>query len=94
MADATEYGRWVASEYDAIYGEAFDTENAVSRLIELVGGEPVLELGVGSGRLAVPLARAGIAVHGVDASAEMLDLLRERSAGLRIGTTVGDFTDV
>jgi SAM-dependent methyltransferase len=94
MADATEYGRWIASEYDAIYGEAFDTDGAVKRLIELAGGKPVLEFGAGSGRLALPLARAGLDVHGVDASQEMLDLLRDRSAGVPIATTLADFTDV
>ena len=56
-------------------------------------GTTVLELGIGTGRLAVPLLEAGLAVTGVDASAAMVAKLREK-VGDRIPVTIGDFTDV
>src|SRR3954453_6847273 len=74
--DPAEYGRNIADDYDAIYSEAFATGAAVDRLVELAAGGPVLELGVGTGRLALPLAERGLDVHGVDGSEKMLCLLR------------------
>jgi SAM-dependent methyltransferase len=56
-------------------------------------GSSVLELGIGTGRLAVPMLEAGLAVTGVDASAAMVAKLREK-VGDRIPVTIGDFTDV
>jgi len=67
---ASLYDRWNTSVVEDI---DFYTEEA-----RLSGG-PVLELGVGTGRIAVPIARAGVPVIGVDSSAPMLDLCRERS---------------
>ena len=58
--DVSEYGTLIADAYDDIYGEAFDTAGAVDCLTELADGGPVLELGVGTGRLAIPLARRGL----------------------------------
>jgi SAM-dependent methyltransferase len=92
--DPTEYGTHVAADYDEIYGAAFDTVGAVSRLAELAGSGPILELGVGTGRLALPLAERGFTVHGVDSSAEMLELLRAKPGGEAVATTLGDFADV
>jgi SAM-dependent methyltransferase len=92
--DVSEYGTWIAEEYDAIYGEAFDTDGAVERLTELAEGGPVLELGVGTGRLALPLARRGLQVHGIDGSREMLELLSARCNGTTVDATLGDFSTV
>ena len=92
--DPTEYGTHIAADYDEIYGMAFDTEGAVARLAELAGDGPVLELGVGTGRLALPLAARGLKVHGVDSSAEMLELLHAKPGGEAVTTTLGDFSDV
>jgi SAM-dependent methyltransferase len=92
--DAAAYGRLVAADYDAFYEGVFDTEGAVDRLVELAGGGPVLELGVGTGRLALPLAERGLEVHGVDGSPEMLDLLAAKPGGEAIATTLGDFSEV
>jgi SAM-dependent methyltransferase len=92
--DPTEYGTHIAADYDEIYGAAFDTVGAVSRLADLAGNGPILELGVGTGRLALPLAERGLAVHGVDSSAEMLELLRAKPGGEAVATTLGDFSDV
>jgi SAM-dependent methyltransferase len=92
--DSGEYGTYVAADYDEIYGGAFDTDGAVARLVELATGGPVLELGIGTGRLALPLAAAGLEVHGVDGSEEMLALLERKQGGDTIPTTVGDFSHV
>ena len=92
--DAGEYGRNIADDYDAIYGEAFDTDAAVDCLAELARGGDVLELGVGTGRLALPLAQRGLAVHGVDGSESMLRLLAAKPGGDAIATTLGDFSEV
>ena len=92
--DAAEYGRHVAEEYDAIYDGVFDTEAAVARLRDLARGGAILEFGVGTGRLAIPLADSGLVVHGVDGSRDMLDLMAEKPGGKRVGATVGDFSTV
>jgi SAM-dependent methyltransferase len=92
--DAAAYGRFVAADYDELYEGVFDTEGAVARLAELAEGGPVLELGVGTGRLAIPLAERGLPVHGVDGSPEMLELLAAKPGGGAIPTTLGDFADV
>jgi SAM-dependent methyltransferase len=92
--DAAEYGTNIADDYDAIYANAFDTQGAVDRLALLADGGPVLELGVGTGRLALPLAERGLTVHGVDGSEQMLQLLRAKPGGARLPTTLGDFSEV
>lgn len=92
--DASEYGRHIAEDYDAIYGQVFDTDGAVATLARLAGDGPLLELGVGTGRLAIPLAATGLEVHGVDGSAAMLDHLARKPGGDRVVTTVGDFSQV
>lgn len=70
--DERSYGRAMAEVYDRWYGDVSDVEGTVDRLVALAGGGPVLELGVGTGRLAIPLAARGVEVHGVDTSPEML----------------------
>jgi SAM-dependent methyltransferase len=61
----------------------------------LASGGPVLELGVGTGRIAVPTARAGVPVIGVDSSPGMLEVARERAreSGVAIDLRLGDFRD-
>jgi SAM-dependent methyltransferase len=92
--DATEYGANIADDYDAIYEGAFDTAGAVDRLVQLAEEGSVLELGIGTGRLALPLVEHGLSVHGIDGSAEMLRLLREKPGGDRIETSLGDFSEL
>jgi SAM-dependent methyltransferase len=91
--DASAYGGHVAGDYDAIYEDAFDTESAVDCLFDLADGGPILELGVGTGRLALPLAARGLSVHGIDGSSEMLTILRDKPGGEGIATTLGDFAE-
>ena len=92
--DPAAYGAAIADDYDELYAGHFDTDAAVACLTELARGGAVLELGVGTGRLALPLAAAGLAVHGVDASAAMVDKLRAKPGGAAVAVTVGDFADV
>jgi SAM-dependent methyltransferase len=92
--DPTSYGARIAAEYDDVYEEVLATEPAVSCLAELAEGGPVLELGVGTGRLALPLQASGLAVHGVDASEAMVDRLRAKPGGERMPVTIGDFAEV
>ena len=81
--DATTYGRSFADVYDDWYPAGASTLDAVDRLDEMVGRRPadLLELGVGTGRLAVPLAARGHRVTGADASPEMLALLAAKQGG-------------
>lgn len=92
--DATTYGAAFADVYDEWYTGISDVAATVATLLELAGDGPVLELAVGSGRLAVPLARAGAPrgahVTGIDASAEMLARLREHDPDGLVTALAGD----
>jgi len=92
--DPTAYGASIAEEYDRLWEGLVDTDGAVACLADLAGDGPVLELGVGTGRLALPLAARGLSVHGVDASEAMVDQLRAKPGGEAIPVTIGDFADV
>ncbi len=88
------YGERIAEVYDEWPGIPQDTEATVAFLARLAGSGPVLELGIGTGRLAIPLARRGLRVHGIDASEAMVAKLRAKPGGGDIPVTVGDFADV
>jgi SAM-dependent methyltransferase len=91
--DPTAYGAGIADVYDDLYrDDDMATAATVRRLLDLAGGGSVLELGVGTGRLALPLAAAGLRVHGIDASQEMLDRLAAKPGGSDIDATLGDFS--
>lgn len=92
--DAT-YGDRIAEIHDERYAESFaeDTAGAVSFLKELAGDGPALELGIGTGRVALPLAEVGVEVHGIEASEVMLAELKAKPGGDRISVTVGSFAD-
>src|SRR5258708_15074316 len=64
---------------------------AVDVLAGLAGGGRALELGIGTGRIALPLARRGVPVHGIDMSRAMVARLRAKQGGDAIGVTIGDF---
>ena len=90
----SSYGDAFADVYDDWYGDVSDVATTVVLVAELAApGRRVLELGVGTGRLAVPMAELGLDVHGVDASAAMLDHLRARDVGGRVKTTLGDMVE-
>lgn len=87
------FGADVAADYDEMWAELFRpdaVEPAVELLAELAGGGRALEFGVGTGRIAVPLAQRGVEVHGVDLSRAMVDQLRAKPGGAAIGVTTGD----
>lgn len=91
--DARLYGESFADVYDDWYGDLGDLDACVALLADLAGEGPVLELGVGTGRLALPLAERGLEVHGVDASEAMLDRLRAKPGSERLAVTLGDMAD-
>jgi SAM-dependent methyltransferase len=80
----------------AIYDESprGDEAETVTFLAELAGGGPALELAIGTGRIALPLAARGIRVDGIDMSEPMVDRLRAKSGGADLAVTLGDFADV
>ena len=87
------YGdRW-ADVYDEQHG-ALDPAAAVEFLAGLAGDGPVLELAIGTGRVAIPLAGRGITVEGVDASAAMVERLRAKPGGGSIPVVIGDMAQV
>jgi SAM-dependent methyltransferase len=84
----------VAAQYDESSPDMFDpavVDAAVEILQGLAGGGRALELGIGTGRIALPLARRGVAVHGIDLSRAMVARLRAKPGGDAIGVTIGDF---
>src|SRR5919204_4085887 len=92
--DETIYGERIAEEYDLMPQLPQDTAQAVQLLAELAGHGRVLELGIGSGRLALPLQQRGIRVEGIDASPAMIAKLRAKPGGADIQVTMGNFADV
>ena len=92
--DASTYGDRFADVYDDWYGDVTDAEACTRRLRGLAGTGPVLELGVGSGRLALPLAAQGVEVHGIDASAAMLERLRAKPGADALRLTLGDMAEL
>ncbi len=87
----TTYGDAIADLYDDMH--AIPAGDAVEMIAGLAAGGRVLELGVGTGRIAVPLAARGLEVHGVDVSEAMLDRLRSKPGGDRVRVVTGDFTE-
>lgn len=89
------FGESVAAAYDESTAEMFEAEvvdPVVDFLAELAGdGGRALELGVGTGRIALPLARRGVEVHGVELSRAMVERLRAKPGGDAVGVTIGDF---
>jgi SAM-dependent methyltransferase len=86
---AEVYDEWMRGRYSAEAGEA-----AAEFLAGLAPGGTALELGIGTGRVALPLAARGVAVHGLDASEAMVARLRAKPGGADLPVTMGDFADV
>ena len=88
------FGEHVAARYDDSTGEYFDAaviESTVDFLSEHAGDGAALELAIGTGRIALPLARRGIRVHGIDLSTAMVARLKEKPGADAVGVTIGDF---
>lgn len=93
----SRFDAWVAERYDALWPELFDptvVEQTVDFLAGLAGPGPALEFGIGTGRIAVPLSRRGIRVHGIELSPAMVGQLPVHNPGTTVGVTVGDFATV
>jgi len=90
-ADAT-YGENIAEVYDEWYAEL--DPQAIPTLAELAQGGCALELGIGTGRIALPLNQAGVEVQGIDASPAMVAKLRAKPGGEKIHVYHGNFADV
>lgn len=86
------YGDQIADVYDRYYGDC--NPAAIGALKALAGAGPALELGIGTGRVALPLAAAGVHVSGIDASEAMVRQLRAKPGGAAIPVAVGDFAEV
>ena len=92
---AASYGDAFADVYDRWYADVTDAVACVRRVTELAaaaGGGAVLELGAGTGRLALPLSSQGLEVTAVDASAAMLDALRAKPGAERLRIVQGDMS--
>jgi SAM-dependent methyltransferase len=86
------FGRQWAATYDATDNP--DPAATVEFLAGLAAGGPVLELAIGTGRVALPLAARGLRVHGVEGSPEMVAKLREKPGGADLPVVLGDMADV
>jgi SAM-dependent methyltransferase len=88
------YGDRMADVYDELYGQLFDVDATVDFLARVAGKGPVLELAIGTGRIALPLAGRHVDVHGIDNSEAMVAKLRAKPGGDGIPVTIGDLADV
>lgn len=86
------YGERVAGVYDDWYTD-YDS-HAIDALADLARGGRALELGIGTGRIALPLSRKGVEVHGIDAAESMISRLRSKPGADQIRVTQGSFADV
>ena len=87
------FGEHVAATYDGTSGVFAPgaVEATAEMLAELARGGRALELGIGTGRIALPLARRGVEVHGIDLSRAMVARLRAKPGGQDIPVAIGDF---
>jgi SAM-dependent methyltransferase len=95
MTDDGYFGEPIAATYDETSERMFEpavVDPTVDFLAGLAGDGRALELGIGTGRIAVPLAERGVEVHGIDLSQAMVARLRTKPGGEAIGVTIGDFS--
>ena len=89
------FGEEVAARYDMSAADMFDPDvldPAVDFLADLAGDGAALELGIGTGRVALPLSERGVRVSGIDLSEAMVARLREKPGGDEIEVAIGDFS--
>src|SRR3954462_10946231 len=94
MHDDGYFDADVAAHYDDpadVLWQPAGIDPVVDLLAELAGGGRALELGIGTGRIALPLAARGVPVHGIELSPAMVEQLRAKPGGTDIGGTIGDF---
>ena len=94
MNDDGYFDERIAASYDESSAEEFDpsvVDPVVDFLVENAGDGRALELGIGTGRIALPLAQRGVPVHGIELSTAMAAKLRAKPGGEDLGVTIGDF---
>ncbi|GAA0463728.1 class I SAM-dependent methyltransferase [Streptomyces olivaceiscleroticus] len=98
MFPAPGYATDFAERYDDWFTPPPETTDATVTLLAKLAATapdgPLLELGIGTGRVALPLAARGHELHGIDAARTMLDRLRAKEGGERINVSTGDFSEV
>jgi SAM-dependent methyltransferase len=90
----THFDEWIARRYRALWPELFEPallDAAVDLLADLALPGRALELGIGTGRIALPLSHRGVSVHGIELSPAMVAELRRQSDASDVGVTIGDF---
>lgn len=97
--DPSSYGDGLADVYDDWFAGALDTDGAVGCLAPMAkeaggGAARVLELGVGTGRIALPLAGEGLQVTGIDASSAMLEAMAAKPGGDGVKSVLGDMAEL
>ena len=88
------FDEWIAERYERLWPELFEHEvidPAVDFLAGLAGKGPVLEFGIGTGRIALPLSQRGVRVHGIELSPAMVARLQAQAGADDITVTTGDF---
>ena len=96
MDDDGYFDERIAARYDEFTSEMFDAsvvEPVIDFLADAAGTGQALELGIGTGRIAIPLAERGVPVHGVDLSNAMVARLRTKPGAEDIRVTIGDFAN-
>lgn len=96
-APEDHFGPGVAERYDADHADHFAPaalEPTVARLAELAADGRALEMAIGTGRIALPLAARGVDVAGIELSAAMVEQLRGKPGGDAVPVTIGDMTTV
>jgi SAM-dependent methyltransferase len=90
----THFDDWIARNYRTLWPELYEpalVERTVDLLAQVAGGQAALELGIGTGRIALPLSRRGLRVHGIELSEPMVEQLRREPGATMVEVTVGDF---
>ena len=90
---AATYGDRMADVYDSFYGSV-NVPKRTDVLAELAAGGRALELGIGTGNFALPLAARGVEVRGIEISEAMVEQLRAKEGGAEVPVTIGDFAEV
>src|SRR3954468_21022233 len=91
--DASTYGERIADRYDDEFQGSIEPQVALLAALAAPGNR-VLELGIGTGRVALPLAERGLTVAGIDASPKMLARLAAKPGGDRVHAVLGDMSEV
>lgn len=90
---ASTFGELNAADYDDLHDPG-TTKETVSLISELAGDGSILELAIGTGRIALPLVAMGHRICGIEGSPEMVEVMRRKPGGDAIDVTIGDFADV